>query len=159
MLEIFVTNLSKYNAGELVGKWLSLPMDEEELTAALEEIGGEEQFISDYETSLDLRIGEHEDVFALNEQAQEFEDLEDWEQDIVQAYLEAFGGDLQGALNKYDDCTFYPGMSLIDVAYEIVEDCYDLPEVAQRYFDYDAFARDLGYDGYVEVSNGVICAN
>ena len=30
-----------------------------------------------------------------------------------------------------------------DYAYEIVEECYDLPEFAKTYFDYSAFARDL----------------
>lgn len=44
-----------------------------------------------------------------------------------------------------------------DVAYEIVEECYELPEIAQRYFDYAAFARDLEFDGYTETSSGVIC--
>ena len=47
-------------------------------------------------------------------------------------------------------------MSLEDVAYEIVDECYDLPDIAQRYFDYKAFARDLGFDGYTETENGVI---
>ena len=30
-----------------------------------------------------------------------------------------------------------------DFAYEIVEECYDLPEFAKTYFDYKQFARDL----------------
>lgn len=42
-----------------------------------------------------------------------------------------------------------------DYAYEVVEQCYDLPEFAKTYFDYSAFARDLFMtdnwmeDGYV----------
>ena len=32
---------------------------------------------------------------------------------------------------------------LIDFAYEIIEECYDLPEFAKNYFDYEKFARDL----------------
>lgn len=47
-------------------------------------------------------------------------------------------------------------MTLSDVAYWIVDECYDLPEIAKRYFDYKAFARDLGFDGYSETENGVI---
>ena len=27
--------------------------------------------------------------------------------------------------------------------YEIIEECYDLPEFAKTYFDYEKFARDL----------------
>ena len=30
-----------------------------------------------------------------------------------------------------------------DFAYQIVEECYDLPEFAKTYFDYEKFARDL----------------
>lgn len=30
-----------------------------------------------------------------------------------------------------------------DFAYEIIEECYDLPEFAKTYFDYEKFARDL----------------
>lgn len=30
-----------------------------------------------------------------------------------------------------------------DFAYQIVEECYDLPELAKNYFDYKQFARDL----------------
>ena len=35
-----------------------------------------------------------------------------------------------------------------DYAYEIVEECYDLPEFAKTYFDYSAFARDLFITDY-----------
>ena len=49
-------------------------------------------------------------------------------------------------------------MDLVDVAYSIVEDCYNLPENIERYFDYEAFARDLGFDGYTETDYGTILA-
>ena len=29
------------------------------------------------------------------------------------------------------------------MSYEIIEECYDLPEFAKTYFDYKQFARDL----------------
>ena len=38
-------------------------------------------------------------------------------------------------LGQYDDEE--------DFAYEIIEECYDLPEFAKTYFDYEKFARDL----------------
>lgn len=160
MLSIFLTNLEKYNAGQLVGKWVDLPCDDlENLVDELSGGGEDELFISDYSTELDLKIGEYEDLENLNELARQYEDLEDWQQDTVKAYLEATGDtvlDLETALDKYEDCSFYPGYDLEDVARELVDECYDLPEFVQRYFDYAAFARDLGYDGYTEVSNGVI---
>ena len=53
MFNVFITNLGKYNEGELIGKWLSLPCDD--IVAELEEIGVvadslyEEYFITDYQ--------------------------------------------------------------------------------------------------------------
>ena len=38
-MEAYITNLGKYNEGELVGKWISLPISEEELEQVLQEIG------------------------------------------------------------------------------------------------------------------------
>lgn len=48
-------------------------------------------------------------------------------------------------------------MTLEEVAEQLVEECYNLPEFALRYFDYEAFARDLRFDGYEETAHGVIC--
>ncbi|MEE7988226.1 antirestriction protein ArdA, partial [Clostridioides difficile] len=31
MLNIYITNLGKYNEGELIGEWAELPVNEEEL--------------------------------------------------------------------------------------------------------------------------------
>ena len=48
---------------------------------------------------------------------------------------------------------------MYDVAYNLVNECYDLERMLGNlvsYFDYNAFARDLSYDGYEETSNGVI---
>ena len=41
----------------------------------------------------------------------------------------------------------------------LISDCYNLPEFALRYFDYEAFARDLSFDGYTETKYGVILDN
>ena len=49
--------------------------------------------------------------------------------------------------------------SMLDVAYEIIDECYDLEKMLGRlssYFDYAAFARDLSYDGYIETEYGVL---
>ena len=44
-------------------------------------------------------------------------------------------GSLSNTYGQYDDEE--------DFAYEIIEECYDLPEFAKTYFDYEKFARDL----------------
>ena len=39
MLRIYLTNLGKYNEGQLVGEWVELPVTEEELEKVFERIG------------------------------------------------------------------------------------------------------------------------
>ena len=76
MLKIYLTNLGKYNEGELLGEWVELPVDEEELQEVFKRIGissepdaegnyYEEYFITDYETDFDLQIGEYENINKL----------------------------------------------------------------------------------------------
>ena len=165
MLEfkIYLTNLGKYNEGELVGKWVELPCSD--LAAEFAAIGVvpgtpyEESFITDYENNISYDVREFESVEALNELAEELQEVSDrGELEMLAAYLESEGGSLRDALDNYENAIFYSGMELEDVAREIVEECYDLPEMALRYFDYNAFARDLRCEGYNETSYGVIYA-
>ncbi len=160
LLKVFITNLGKYNEGELIGEWVSLPVDENELEEVLERIGineeYEEYFITDYETEFDgLNVDEYSNIEELNELAEQLESLDEYDLEKVGAIIEAYGADLKDAIENIDDYTYYSGKTLEDLAYEYVEEM-NLPEIAQRYFDYEAFARDLGFDGYTETENGVI---
>lgn len=157
---VFITNLGKYNEGELVGKWLDLPCAD--LEAELAEIGVapgtqyEEYFITDYENEVGYEVHEYENVWELNELAERLDDVCDV--DWLLAYMDITGEELDTAIDNYEErSSFYPNQTLEDVAYDLVNDCYNLPEIALRYFDYEAFARDLSYDGYTETDDGVIC--
>ena len=163
MLKGFITNLGKYNEGELVGEWIDFPIDEEKLEKVFERIGisdepdengiyYEEYFFTDWECDIATGLGEYVNIEEVNDLA---ERLAECDEDIIGA-LGEYGYELEKALNKHDDVVFYHNMTLLDVAYQIVEECYNLPEIAERYFDYEAFARDLGFDGYYEARNGVI---
>lgn len=127
---------------------LSLPCDEQELKDSYTIVSCENSW--QYENE-DLTLKE------LNTLAQDLQDIEDnGDEEWLAAYVEATGCDLNIAVDKYDDSTFYHDMDLVDVAYDIVEECYNLPENIERYFDYEAFARDLGFDGYTETDYGTI---
>ena len=94
-------------------------------------------------------------------QGTELDGLEEWEQKEIAAAIEAYGYDFEEAMEKQQRgyFTFYEGMDLEEVAEELVNDCYftkDTPDIFTRYFDYAAFARDLGFDGYTETTHGVI---
>ena len=163
ILSIFITNLGKYNEGELIGEWVDLPCDESELDEVLERIGidgeqYEEFFITDFESDYGLTAGEYDNIHDLNEQAQQLADLDEWELDIISALLDN-GYSLENALDKYEDVIVYSDChDMTDVAYQYIEETGMLdsvPDNIARYFDYEAFGRDMSYDGeFIFTDNG-----
>lgn len=78
-IKIALTNLGKYNEGELVYEWLELPASQYEIDQVLENIGidnveYEEFFISDYEAP--FTIGEYANINKLNEIAEQLQNVE-----------------------------------------------------------------------------------
>lgn len=75
-MRIYLTNLGKYNEGELVGKWVTLPIDiNEELKSIGVENGTEyeEYFITDYENDFHYKVDEYDDLTSLNRVAEYME--------------------------------------------------------------------------------------
>ena len=171
MLNIFVNTWGNYNEnGADGGQWITLPMDPDELEEVLENIAAAmgdndpEWAIHDYEWETEIELGdvhEMDSISEWNERCQEAYDLEEWEAEEIAAAMEAYGYSFPEALERQQrGCfTLYAGMDLEEVAEELINECYDLPEFALRYFDYEAFARDLSFDGYTETKYGVILDN
>ena len=171
MLNLFVNTWGNYNEnGADGGQWITLPMDPDELQEVLENIAAAmgdndpEWAIHDYEWVSDVELGdvhEMDSITEWNERCQEAYDLEEWEAEEIAAAMEAYGYTFPEALERQQrGCfIFYPGRDMEEVAEELINECYDLPEFALRYFDYEAFARDLSYDGYTETKYGVILDN
>lgn len=167
MLRIYLTNLGKYNEGMLVGKWVDLPVSEEELSKVFKHIGindeYEEYFITDYESDIDgLKVGEYENIDDLNELAEALEDLGSEEENVLSVMLED-GCTFEEALEKIKDCDYriyYNCDSMEDVAYQVVEESGLLdgvPERVARYFDYASYGRDLEIEGtFYQVDNDYI---
>lgn len=171
MLNVFINTWGNYNEnGADGGEWVRLPMDADELEVKLEEIAENmgdddpEFCIHDYEwlTEIELRdISEMESITDLNEELNEYSDLDEWDQKEIAAAMEAWGYDFAEAYEKQQAgrFVFYANMDLKEVAEELVNECYfdrNTPDWMQNYFDYERFTRDLGYDGYEETSYGVI---
>ena len=171
MLNLFVNTWGNYNVnGADGGQWITLPMEEEELQKVLEHIAAAmgdndpEWAIHDYEWESDVELGdvnEMDGITEWNDRCQEACTLEEWETEEIAAAMEAYGYTFPEALERQQrGClTLYAGMDLEEVAEDLINECYDLPEFALRYFDYEAFARDLSYDGYTETKYGVILDN
>lgn len=156
MMNIYLTNLGKYNEGELIGEWVELPVSQEELQKVFERIGineeYEEYFITDYECDF-YEVGEYESLDTLNEIAERIEELGEEESEAVKVLMSELGYTLNEAIDKvnsgdyriYSDCD-----DMTDIAYQVVEECgylNNVPDNVARYFDYESFGRDLDIEG------------
>lgn len=164
MLKINVTNLKKYNEGALVGEWVSLPCEGlEEVLNKISNNGNDELFISDYETDIsNLKISEYDDILQLNEIAEEIDNLSDDEVIALQAYLEQYN-DIEQALEEVRQgnyTIYYDCDDMSDVAYQVVNESGLLdgvPETLKRYFDYEAYGRDMDIEGtFIQIDNSFV---
>ena len=160
-LKGFITNLGKYNEGELVGKWITFPIDEDDLQDALKNIGCyyvdedgntyndeyEEYFFTDWDCDFEYVFGEYEEIEFLNEVAI---NIVDWDEDTFAAACEIWGfGEV--IENDPNDYNLYSDINNdYDLGYYwVVESgCYDLKNMGNlaNYIDYEAFGRDLTFD-------------
>ena len=174
MLKIYLTNLGLYNSGELLGEWVELPITEEALAEVFDRIkichddisycdecGNpyEEYFITDYETDIDdLKVHEYSNLDELNELAETLEDLDEWDKEVVEAMISE-GYSLEDALERKDDCmVYYDCEDMTDVAEQYIEETgllHDVPDHLRSYFDFEAYGRDMSYEGqFVFTNNG-----
>ena len=163
----FITNLGKYNEGELVGEWVKFPTTAEELKKVFDRIGigqkdefgqpYEEWFITDYDCyvgALYDKLGEYENLDELNYLAAKLEEMGQGEYAQFQAAMEVgdHSGSLQEIINLTDnlDCyDLYPSIQDYDDLgrYYIDElDAMQVPEHLRNYIDYEAYGRDVALD-------------
>lgn len=159
-LNVFITNLSAYAAGELRGEWLGLPASEDERRAAWERIGApEEVFFTDYEAEdvpgIASKLGEYESLDKLEQLAEAMEDMDEGERLTLAAVLESGIAGAHGAAELLELCE-----EVQDGAYILIEGIdneeelghyyaeetgaiNELPDWAQGYFDYEEYGRDI----------------
>ena len=163
----FITNLGKYNEGELVGEWVKFPTTAEELKEVFKRIGigqkddfgqpYEEWFITDYDCYVDGlhdKLGEYESLDGLNYLASKLDEMSDSEYAQFQAGMEMGDhcGSLQEIINLTEnlDCyEVYPNIEDYDDLgrYYIEElDVMQVPEHLQNYIDYEAYGRDVALE-------------
>jgi len=152
-IKIALTNLGKYNEGELVFTWLELPFAEGELEAAKEKIGINEQyeewFISDTDSDLPgLEISEYADIEELNEIVKDYERLDEQDQDKVKAIIEADSISLQEAIEDIDSIELIEDVhNDYDLGYYWIHEsgCYDLKPMGNlaNYINYQSFGYDI----------------
>lgn len=179
MLQIYITDLAAYNAGCLIGKWVKLPIDKNELNSEIKDIleqgtefcGGSkdypnaENFITDYEfenSDIDIfKIDEYDNVSDLNEKMKLIEEsVEPFQHKILKFLMDnGFASSLEEAIEKVDDVFVYDNYTMRDIAEEFVDEFINLDginDLIKNNLDYDGIARDLEMDGvYFEVDGDI----
>lgn len=180
--EVFITNLGKYNEGNLVGEWVKFPTTEEELKKVFERIGiepgapdeygghYEEWFITDYDCYVPgltevAQLGEYENLDELNYLASKLMELDDCELDRLEAAMEVADetGNVKDIINLIDNpekYEVYPGIENDEDLgrYYADEMVYiHLTDEVRDYFDYEAYGRDMAInDGGHYTSYGYV---
>lgn len=139
----YIANLGKYNEGEIMGEWVTFPIDEEEKEALFERIGinefYEETIFLDWDDSYGFK--EYTSIDTINEYA---EALQEWDADTFNAALELWS--VNDILNfNPDDCYLIDAHTDEDLGRYFAEElgCIDIPEHLCYYFDYEAYGRDI----------------
>ncbi len=165
-MRIFLTDLQAYNEGYLVGKWVEVPISDEDWCHALSEVlnegeaiagseDHEEWFITDYELPFD--IGEYESIDSINETASIYEGLDDDDLIKLSYLINDMGYEAKEASEILDDVELYKDTTLEDLAYDMVDEGLfgEIPESIINYIDYDKIARDLEMD-YAVVDGNIL---
>jgi len=172
---IYVGTYAKYNDGSLFGKWMDLSdyIDLNDFYEACLELHKDEEdpelMFQDWEYIPDFLISESsldQDTFKY------LEEVAGMDEDRARA-LEIYCKDIAGwrdddkdfneLLEGFNECYhgYYGGQMKdpeIEYAYQYVEDTGLLSDVSptiERYFDYEAFAKDLFMDGYTQIDGHV----
>lgn len=172
--EAFITNLGKYNEGELVGEWVKFPSTQEELQNVFSRIGigsqdvfgntYEEWIITDYDCYVDglyEKLGEYENLDELNYLASKMDELNDYRYEKFQAALQIndYTDSVQELINLIDNLDkydVYPNIEDHDDLgrYYIEElDAMSVPEHLKNYIDYEAYGRDVALNEAGQFTN------
>ncbi len=112
-------------------------------------------------SSWGIIVGEYANLINLNEQLEQLEELDQEQLKAVQFLLdEQLVKDITEAIEKVDDVIIYQDQSMSDIAYNLIEECYNIdnvPSIISNHIDYEAIGNDLLLDGsYFIGTNGDI---
>ena len=150
-INLYIANLGKYNEGELVGKWISLPITDEEFKAVLKEIKidgirYEEYAIHDYECEF-MNVDEYDDIDKLNELAETLEGMNESDENKLKAIIEfGYYQTAAEAIENLDDFNLLEEVTNDEILGYYYFDELGLEEQLGNlvyYFDYEKYGRDI----------------
>ena len=169
-----MTNLGKYNEGQLVYERVAFPTDTETVQAALKKIGidgirYEEIFIADYDgdmPQLHKHLGEYESIDELNHLACLLSELDKDELAAFEAVMDSgeYTGSVKDLINLSQNLDSYNFYSDIHTEEELGRmyiqelEAVQVPEHLIDYIDYEAYGRDvrINEDGHLAPGGYVV---
>ena len=169
-----MTNLGKYNEGQLVYERVAFPTDTETVQAALKKIGidgirYEEVFIADYDgdmPQLHKHLGEYESIDELNHLACLLSELNEYELEVFEAVMDSgeYTGSVKDLINLAQNLDSYNFYSDIHTEEELGRmyiqelEAVPVPEHLIDYIDYEAYGRDvrINEDGHLAPGGYVV---
>ena len=173
MLKVYITDLSAYNQGMLIGEWVELPMYQEDLEAKVLEIlkkgsiecgfneEHEEFFITDFEwegTQL-FKVEEYSNLEEINYKCEQLEDLSEDDQKRMGYLMDYVGFNFEDALERYEDVTIYENTTLEQIAEDYIYETInmdEIPDIIKHNIDFKGIAVDLEVSGEYDCIEGDI---
>ena len=175
MINVYITNLGKYNEGYLIGKWLELPATDEEIENVIKEIGidgvlYEEYFFTDWEVIDGIEISEYSSLKKLNEIATTLKNLNKFGMEICQCLMKNENCTLDEAIEKKEERIIInlEEDTTIDeysnLAYSYINEIYGGvnkldKETLAKYFDFKSFGHELSFDYIIEDKLNIAISN
>ena len=169
-----MTNLGKYNEGQLAYERVAFPTDTETVQAALKKIGidgirYEEIFIASYDgpmPQLHKHLGEYESIDELNHLACLLSELDKDELAAFEAVMDSgeYTGSVKDLINLSQNLDSYNFYSDIHTEEELGRmyiqelEAVQVPEHLIDYIDYEAYGRDvrINEDGHLAPGGYVV---
>lgn len=173
-MKICIGNLGKYNEGIQLYQWLELPTSTEEIEKLFvkikvghydesgEYIAGyeegpymyEEIHIVDWEDIPEgITVDRYSNINELNDIAEMWENLKEYEKPLIEAILELESNDLEQAIERSKDCIYFvvnprqdESGQYYDLGKHYLEEIgglYEVPEHLKNYIDFESYGRDL----------------
>ena len=174
MIRIYLTNLRQYNDGHIVGKWVELPVSDDEMAGVLKEIGINEEeseyFISDFECDVPgIHINKNSSIDMLNDIADQLNDLDEEEIKVCSTIMKNENCTLDEAIDQKDTrvvITLNKNVTNTDIDFacsyieQVFGDVINIDkETLARYFDFESYGQDLKMNFNIDEDETIAVSN
>jgi len=165
LLNIFITNLSEYNNGNLVGEWVSLPADSSFLNQTTRKIlssdESEELFITDWEWKDEaiFEIGEYDNIQELNSKIFKLHELTPYQLKSITFLISenlCNSNDLDSCIEKSYDVVIHKNKSMGDISKDRIIEIMgvnDIPTIISNHIDYESMGEEIRTNEYFVIGD------